>query len=108
MLNQFAKIYDLILLERLKFIKIPKEQTAYQKGKGCYMHVATIGFLKLIVKKTKTPLFIVFTDFKAAFDLVSRRRLFQKLVTIGISAGLLNALMGVYTNIQAVVFHSRE
>ena len=108
-LNQFAKIYDLILFDRLKtFINIPREQTAYQKGKGCDMHVATIRFLKLIIKKTKTPLFIVFTDFKAAFDLVSRRQLFQKLVTIGISAGLLNALMGVYTNIQTAVFHNQE
>ena len=67
-LNQFAKIYDLILFDRLKtFINIPREQTAYQKGKGCDMHVATIRFLKLIIKKTKTPLFIVFTDFKSCF-----------------------------------------
>ena len=70
--------------------------------------MATIRFLKLIVAKTKTPLFIVFTDFKAAFDLVSRRKLFQKLVTIGISTVLLNALMGIYTNIQTAVFHNHE
>ena len=108
-LSQFAKIYDLILFDRLKtFINIPREQTAYQKGKGCDMHVATIRILKLIIKKTKTPLFIVFTDCKVAFDLVSRRQLFQKLVTIGISARLLNALMGVYTNIQTAVFHNQE
>ena len=109
MLNQFAKMYDLILLERLmKVIKIPKEQTAYQKGKGCFINVARIRFLKLIVAKTKTPLFIVFTDFKAAFDLVSRRILFHKLVKIGISTVLLNASMGLYTNIQTALFHNHE
>ena len=36
----FAKIYDAILMRRLeKCIKTPEEQTAYQKNKGCFMHV---------------------------------------------------------------------
>ena len=110
MLNQFANMYDLILLQRLtKVIKIPKEQTAYQKGKGCFINVATIRFLKLIVAKTKTPLFIVFTDFKAAFDFVSRRAFFSEANNNRNKYGvLLNVLMGLYTHIQTAIFQNHE
>ena len=105
----FAKIYDKIIMERLyKFISIPKQQSAYQKGKGCNLHVAYIRILKELAKKTKTKIFIIFTDFQAAFDLVSRRTLFQKLINLGVSTMLLNAIMAMYTNVQAVVEYSGE
>ena len=35
-----AKLHDAILSNRLqRWLKIPEEQTAYQKGKGCILHV---------------------------------------------------------------------
>ena len=35
-----AKLYDAILKRRLeRWLQVPSQQTAYQKGKGCYMHV---------------------------------------------------------------------
>ena len=105
----FAKIYDKIIMERLyKRISIPKQQSAYQKGKGCNLHVAYIRILKELAKKTKMKIFIIFTDFEAAFDLVSRRTLFQKLISLGVSVTLLNALMAMYSNVQAVVEHNGE
>ena len=35
-----AKLYDAILKRRLdRWLQVPDQQTAYQKGKGCYVHV---------------------------------------------------------------------
>ena len=105
----FEKLYQTILNKRLyKFLKIPYAQTAYQKLKGCNIHVMTIRLLKILTVKTKQKLFIIFTDFEAAFDLVSRRLLFEKLVKLGISATLLNALISIYIASQSVVEHKGE
>ena len=105
----FEKIYQVIINNRLyKFIKIPTQQSAYQKGKGCNLHVMAIRILKILTVKTKQKLFIIFTDFEAAFDLVSRRILFQKLINMGISAIMLNALIAMYISSKSVVEYNNE
>ena len=108
-MGMFEKIYQIILSSRLyAFLKIPFQQTAYQVGKGCNLHVMTIRFMKVLTKKTKQKLIIVFTDFEAAFDLVSRRLLFKKLVKLGISAGLLTALIAIYESSKSVAENENE
>ena len=87
---------------------IPFNQTAYQTGKGCNLHVMTIRLLKALARKMKQKLFVIFTDFEAAFDLVSRRILFEKLVKLGVSAVMLNALMAIYLASQSVVEYKGE
>ena len=105
----FEKLYQTILNKRLyKFLKIPLPQTAYQTGKGCNLHVMTIRLLKVLAVKLKQKLFIIFTDFEAAFDLVSRRLLFQKLVKLGVSATMLSVLISIYVVSQSVVVHNGE
>ena len=105
----FEKIYQSILSNRLcTFLKIPFHQTAYQKGKMCSMHVMTVRLMKILARKTKQTLFIVFTDFEAAFDLVSRRLLFKKLIRLGISAVMLNALIAIYVSSKSVMQHNTE
>ena len=68
----------------------------------------TIRLMKALTKKTKQKLFVVFTDFEAAFDLVSRRLLFKKLIQLGISALLLQALIAIYAGGKSVVEHNQE
>ena len=60
------------------------------------MHVFYIRCLIAICNKMKTPLFIGITDFEAAFDLISRRNLFEKLVQLGISMIMLRSLVEMY------------
>lgn len=99
-----AKLYDCILMNRLQnWLQIPHEQTAYQKGKGCAMHVFFVRSLIAISKKAKKSLFIGVTDFTAAFDTISRRRLFIKLAQLEIGNLMLNALKGMYSNTLAYV-----
>ena len=94
----FAKLYDAIIKQRLqKWLDIPEEQTAYQKFKGCYIHVFFVRCLAAICRKRKISLFIGITDFEAAFDKISRRKLFLKLVDLGISTLMLKALIEMYS-----------
>ena len=105
----FEKVYQIIMNKRLySFLKIPSQQTAYQKFKGCNLHVMTMRLMKVLAKKTKQKLFVVFTDFEAAFDLVSRRLLFKKLIQLGVSALLLQALIAIYAGGKSVVEHNQE
>ena len=95
--NLFAKIYDAVLKRRLeRWLDVPNQQTAYQKGKGCHLHVFYVRCLIAICHKLKQKVFIGITDFEAAFDLISRRNLFKKLIELGISVVMLNALVEMY------------
>ena len=99
-----AKIYDSILMKRLyNWIYIPNEQTAYQKDLGCFIHVFFIRTLISICKKNKSSLFIGITDFRAAFDSVSRLILFQKLIKLGIGFVMLNALKEMYSSANVCI-----
>ena len=104
-----AKIYDTILKNRLeRWLSIPEEQTAYQKGKACNLHVFFMRCLIAICKKRRITLFIGVTDFEAAFDYISRRNLFRKLVKLGIGMFMLKALMEMYKMTDAYVFLNGE
>ena len=104
-----AKLNDGILKNRLtKWLKIPVEQTAYQKEKGCVLHVFFVRCLVAICSKLKITLFIGVTDFEAAFDYISRRNLFIKLANLGIGVCLLNALIEMYKVTDAYVFLDGE
>ena len=59
-----AKLYDSILKDRLQnWLKIPDEQTAYQKGKSCILHVFFLRCLIAICKTTRKPMFVGVKDF---------------------------------------------
>lgn len=53
--------------------------------------------------KRKITLFVGITDFAAAFDSISRRILFQKLVRLGIGAFMLQALKNMYAQATVVL-----
>ena len=68
-----------------------------------YMHVFYVRCLIAICQKLKRPLFVGITDFEAAFDKISRRNLFVKLVDLGISAMMLRALVEMYSVTESYV-----
>ena len=104
-----TSIYYSILSQRLtKWLRIPEQQTGYQKRKGCFHHVFFVRCLISIIKKNKSELFIGITDFVAAFDRVSRRLLFKKLILIGMNSFMLNALKNLYENTAAYIEIEKE
>ena len=72
------------------------------------MHVFFVRCLIAIVKKKGRALYIGITDFTAAFDTINRRKLFIKLVNLGISGYMLNALKDMYTDTMAYVSFEGE
>lgn len=107
--SQISKIYDSVIKERLyKYIKIPSNQTAYQKSKGCFINVMIIRIFIMLTKKLKVKLYIIFTDFRAAFDTVSRRKLIIKLINMGLSVTMITAIKDMYIHGENVMFHNGE
>ena len=102
-----GKLYDAVLKNRLqRWLQIPEQQTAYQKGKGCILHVFFMRCLIAICMKLKKPIYIGITDFEAAFDYISRRKLFIKLINLGIGMFMLTAIIEMYKVIDAHVYYN--
>ena len=76
--------------------------------KGCILHVFFIRCLIAICSKLKKTLYVGVTDFEAAFDNISRRYLFVKLVKLGIGMFLLHAIIEMYKIIDAYVLLNGE
>ncbi len=76
-LNSMAKLYDMVLCERLNCWFRPfREQAGAQKGRGCLEHIVTLRLLVDTAKRKKEKLFVLFVDFSKAYDLIPRNKLF--------------------------------
>ena len=53
--------------------------------------------------RKRTKLFIVFVDFKKAYDLVPRNRLFEILINLGCGVTMLGALMAIYRDTSSIL-----
>ena len=100
--SAFAKLFSFILLNRLtEFIDIKKlispNQIGFMKGMGTPDHVFLLQtIVEKVVKKNKKKLFVVFIDFKKAYDTVNRTRLFDKLKRCGINGTFLRNIEAMY------------
>lgn len=90
-------------LEPPKFVRFISVMGIFEK-----LYQTILRLLKILTIKTKQKLFIVFTDFEAAFDLVSRKLLFEKLIKVGVSTVMLNALIAMYISSKSGVEHGNE
>ena len=70
-LNCFAKLYDMVLHERLScWFKPFREQARAQRYRGCVEHIATLRLLTDTAKRKRIKLFVGFVDFSKAYDMV--------------------------------------
>ena len=89
--SAFAKLFSFILLNRLtEFIDIKKlispNQIGFMKLMGTSDHIFLLRtIVEKIVKKNKKRLYVVFIDFKKAYDTVNRKLLYEKLKNLGIN-----------------------
>ena len=65
--------------------------------------IFSVRHLQEKCREQRRPLFIVFIDLTKAFDLVSRRGLFNLLETIGCSPKLLSVLSSFHNNMKGTV-----
>ena len=100
----FAVLYDRILAQRLlRWVKINKEQTAFQKGKGTIDQIFVLRMLIGLIKVNKLPLYVGFFDLSKAFDRVSRFLLLKALVKMGIGCVMLKTLKCIYSNTRCIL-----
>ena len=103
-INSIAKIFDMVLCNRLEqWFKPYREQAGAQKGRGCLEHIVTLRLLTDYAKKKKRKLFIIFVDFKKAYDLVPRHILLSILRRLGCGAAMLGVIAAMYSVTQNVI-----
>lgn len=108
LLNTINKVLSIILHDRLAGVLEPllrKEQAGFRPHRSCVEHINT---LRIIVEQSvefKAPLYLLFVDFKQAFDSVDRDMMWKILQSYGIPLKLLNIVMGLYTEARCQVVH---
>ena len=104
--SAFAKLFSFILLNRLvKFIDLKKlispKPIGYMKGMRTSGHIFFLQtVIEKIVKKNKKKLFVVFIDFKKAYDTVDRNILMERLKQLGINGIYLRNIVAMYTKTE--------
>ena len=103
-INSVAKIYDMILSNRLSRWFTPcREQAGGQTGRGCIEHIVTLRLLMDVARRKKLKLFITFVDFSRAYDCVPRQTLFSVLKQMGCGLTMILALIAVYRCTDSVI-----
>ena len=103
-MDAIAKIYDYVLNNRLiLWYKVCREQAGAQTLRGCIEHIVTLRLIIEVFLRKRKKLFIVFVDFRKAYDLVPRNRLFQILINLGCGATMLAALMAIYQDTSCIL-----
>lgn len=96
-LNSIAKIYDMVLSNRIgQWFKPYREQAGSQEGRGCTEHLVTLRILLDVARRKRLKLFIVFVDFSRAYDTVPRFNMFKILKRMGCGITMLMALVAMY------------
>ena len=95
--NSFAKLYDAILSNRLKqWYKPDPLQAGAQSGRDCVEHILCLRLLIAYAKRKKLKLWLLFIDFRQAYDRVPRDKLMEELSRAGCGGTFLRALKALY------------
>ena len=111
MMAALAVLYDRIITLRIvKWIiaKIHDVQSGFQKFKSTLHQIFTLRLLSEIAKKNNITLYIGLFDLEKAFDKISRYKLLKKLVKMGISNIMLQALKRLYLGTYCILTYGSE
>ncbi len=96
-MDTLAKIYDTMLLNRLKlWCIIDKCQAGAQKNRDCTEQILTLRLLCDYASFRKVKLHVMFLDFSKAYDRVPRMRLIERLRDLGCGRVMLTAIKTMY------------
>ena len=110
-LSVFAKIFEIIVQRRFDYVNEAFSRTDKYNGgflKGCRT-ADNLFILQCLVERQlnlNQNLFVVFVDFKQAFDIMNRDILFYKIIKSGLHGMLLNTLRSLYSKTSFRVKHS--
>ena len=96
-MNTLAKIYDMLIMNRLALWRsIDKCQAGAQKGRCCTEQILALRLLIDFAKFKKETLYILFVDYSKAYDKVPRRKMLNYLKSIGCGRLMLLAIQSMY------------
>ena len=103
-MNTLAKIYDLLLMNRLTlWCNIDKCQAGAQKKRGCVEQIVALRLLMDLAAHKKYKLYVLFVDFIKAYDRVPRNSLIQYLKSLGCGKMMLLAIDKIYSCTRSVL-----
>lgn len=108
LLNTINKIISIIVHNRLASALDPvlrKEQAGFRPGRSCIDHINTLRVIAEQSIEWQSPLYMLFVDFKQAFDSVDRNMLWTILASYGIPAKMTNLIKQLYRNATCKVVH---
>ena len=85
---------------------IGDEQAGFRAGFSTVDHIFTLHAIIDLYLYKKERLYCAFIDYKKAFDLVDRSRLWMKLISNGINGRIVNAIYNLYKNAKSCVKHN--
>ena len=102
------KIYCSILNNRVNdwsetHCKIVDEQNGFRKSRSTTEQIATLVNIIETRKKQKKSTVCAFIDFRKAYDLINREKLWDKLLELGIRGKMFTAIKSLYSSVSASV-----
>ena len=97
-MNTLAKLYDILLLNRLTmWANIDKCQAGSQKGCWCIEQIMTLRMLCDFAKYKELKLYIMLIDFSKAYDRVPHDKLVNVLKLLGWGKNMVNTIKAMYS-----------
>lgn len=97
-MDTLAKLYDLLILNRLRlWCNVDKCQAGAMQKRGCLEKIMTLRMLVDYAGHTKSKLYIVFMDYSKAYDRVPRNKLLLYLKSLGCGKVMLTAIRNMYS-----------
>lgn len=108
LLNAINKILSIIVHDRLSTVLEPiirKQQGAYRPKRSCIDNINTLRIIMEQSVEFNAPLYLLFVDFKQAFDSLDRNVLWRILSSYGIPTKILNIIKGLYRRAKCRIVH---
>ena len=103
-MDTLSKIYDILLLNRLKlWFSVDKCQAGAQRKRGCIEQILSLRLLIDLVIFKKKKLYVMFVDFSKAYDRVPRGKMISYLKELGCGKRMLYAIRNMYSNTKNVL-----
>ena len=113
LLSCLGKLFTSVINLRLtKFLDavgaIGDEQAGFRAGHSTIDHIFTLHSIINFYLQKHERLYCAFIDYKKAFDLIDRSKLWQKLLTNGLNGKIIRVIHNLYCNAKSAVLNNGQ